>query len=80
MINQYSHFTETEREHLYELVNAGVRKSEIGDILGKDHSSIYREINRNFSRVGYLPDKANRYYFSRRQKPRKLLEDIVLTK
>ena len=78
MNNQYSHFTETEREHLYELVNAGVRKSEIGDILGKDRSSIYREINRNFSRVGYLPDKANRYYFSRRQKPRKLLEDIVL--
>lgn len=78
MNNQYRHFTETEREHLYELLNTGMRKDEIGDILGKDRSSIYRELNRNISRVGYLPDKANTCYLSRRQRPGKLLEDIVL--
>lgn len=78
MNSGYNHFTETEREHLYELLDTGMRKSDIGDILGKDRSAVYREIKRNVSRVGYLPDKANSYYLSRRGKTNKLSEDIVL--
>lgn len=74
----YKHFTESERERLYELLDSGENKAQMAEILGKDRSAIYREINRNKSRLGYLPDKANTYYHSRRQKTYKLHEDTEL--
>lgn len=76
----YKHFTELERERLYELLAAGKTKDQIAESLNKDRSSIYRELKRNKSRLGYLPDKANQYYHSRRQGSPKLEEDIILQK
>lgn len=72
----YKHFTELERERLYELLAAGKTKDQIAESLNKDRSSIYRELKRNKSRLGYLPDKANQYYHSRRQGSPKL-EGII---
>jgi len=78
MKKNYKHFTEWERERLYELLNSGKDKQYIADILGKDRSAIYREINRNISRIGYLPDRANKNYLLRRQKQQKLSMDLAL--
>ena len=78
MCKQYEHFTVNERERLYELLNMGISKSEIANILGKHRASIYREISRNVSNVGYLPDRATNYYMDRRKKLTKLSENTEL--
>ena len=78
MRKQYEHFTVTERERLYESLNMGISKSEIANILGKHRASVYREISRNVSNVGYLPDRATNYYMDRRKKLAKLSENTEL--
>ena len=78
MRKQYEHFTVNERERLYELLNMGISKSDIANILGKHRASVYREISRNVSNVGYLPDRATNYYMDRRKKLTELSENTEL--
>jgi len=70
----YTHFTETERESLQKLLSEGKNKSEIAEILGKDRSSIYREIARNsHEKHGYLPLTATKMYKRRRKRCKRKL-------
>jgi len=48
----YTHFTTEERICLEELLNFGKSISEIAETLGRDRSTIYREIKRNRNQQG----------------------------
>ena len=61
------HFTKTERNELSILLKKGYSRREIADSLGKDHSSITREINRNKVRGIYEPIKAQAKSKNRRR-------------
>jgi IS30 family transposase len=52
------HFTKAERDELSILLNKGYSRRQIGEALGKNHSSITREINRNKVKGTYEPVKA----------------------
>ena len=52
------HFTKAERDELSILLKKGYSRRAIGEALGKDHSSITREINRNKVKGVYEPLKA----------------------
>ncbi len=54
-----SHLTFQEREVLYRLNKAKRTKSEIAEILGRDRSTIYRELNRNTGECGYRPKQGS---------------------
>ena len=56
----------------------GHSKSMIADLLEKHRSTIYKELNRNRVSIGYLPDKAGRYYLKRREEKHKLNENSEL--
>lgn len=49
MGNEYSHITEEEREQIAKMYWSGKGKSEIARSLGRDKSTIWRELNRNAS-------------------------------
>jgi IS30 family transposase len=53
-----SHFTFREREILYRLLKAKKPKSEIAELMGRDRSTIYREVKRNTGGRGYRPKQA----------------------
>lgn len=48
----YNHFTPNERICLVEMLKSGKKFSEIAKILGRDRSTIYREVRRNSSEHG----------------------------
>ena len=60
-----SHLTQ-EREILYRMKRARKRFSEIAKALGRDRSTIYREVNRNSGGRGYRPQQAERMAKERR--------------
>jgi IS30 family transposase len=60
------HLTFEERQVLYRLVKAQKPKVEIADILGRDRSTIYRELKRNTGGRGYRPKQAQRKATERR--------------
>jgi IS30 family transposase len=67
MGKEYTHFTGKDRENLYIWKKEGVAVSEMARRLGKDKSSIFRELSRNSGRkVGYLPDRAHDRALKRR--------------
>ena len=68
MAENYQHFSAVERETLYALLQAGKSKPDIAKVLDRHKSTIYRELGRNNSSVGYLPDRAQGKYIERRQK------------
>ena len=55
-----SHLTFREREFLYRLLKARKPKAEIAELMGRDRSTIYREIKRNTGGRGYRPKQAQR--------------------
>jgi IS30 family transposase len=61
-----SHLTFEERQVLYRLNKAKRPKPEIAAILGRDRSTIYRELNRNAGGRGYRPQQAQRKADERR--------------
>jgi IS30 family transposase len=69
----YSHINDNEREQIYYCLRKGKSKAEIGKMLGRDRSTIYREIGRNMNlRPGeYLPDTATHKAVKRREAGRK---------
>jgi IS30 family transposase len=69
------HLTFQERELLYRLLKKGKSKTEIAELMGRDRSTIYRELNRNTRRGGYEPELAQHLADRRRlacRRPRKL--------
>lgn len=80
-MSHYKHFTLIEREKLLFFVAKQLSISQIAVALGKDRSTIYRELKRNdFKRLGYLPAQAQKKYEKRRKRSKrpKLLEDPTL--
>ena len=73
----YKHFTLLERESLQVLLAKGISIEDIAKEIGKNRSSIYREIKRNSDNTGYRPAIAELKYYARRQKckPKKKLEN-----
>ena len=78
----YKHFSEKEREDLYFYLLEWKKQYEIADLIGKDSSSICREIKRNSTlkdmtrhhdtktsktKYHYLPDKAHKKYIERKR-------------
>jgi IS30 family transposase len=66
-----SHLTFREREFLYRLLKARKPKSEIAALMGRDRSTIYREIKRNTGGRGYRPKQAQRKAEQRRLRCRR---------
>ena len=63
-MSSYSHFTQEEREYLQELLSKGHSMRKIADFLGRNVSSISREISRN--RTKYKPRRPsnNKYQYN----------------
>lgn len=76
------HLTLKEREFLYRLKQDGKSRSEIARLMGRDRSTIYRELNRNTGQRGYRPRQAQRLADTRRQACRRpaKLENLELRK
>ena len=68
----YHHYTIEERESLYEMLKEGKSQREIAVALGKNKSSISREIKRNSNKYGfYQALSATIQYLHRRKKSRR---------
>jgi IS30 family transposase len=61
-----SHLTFEERQFLYRLKKKGKSNSEIAELMGRDRSTVYRELNRNTGQRGYRPKQAQRLADERR--------------
>lgn len=73
-MNNYNHLSEKERETLYYYLCKWYKQYKIADILGRNPSTISRELKRNSTSIWpkhkekvYLPDKANNKYIKRRK-------------
>jgi transposase, IS30 family len=66
-----SHLTFHEREFLYRLLKARKPKTEIAELMGRNRSTIYREIQRNTGGRGYRPKQAQRKAEERRLRCRR---------
>jgi IS30 family transposase len=60
------HLTFQERGFLYRLKKQGKSKTEIAQLMGRDRSTIYRELKRNTGARGYRPQQAQRLAEARR--------------
>ena len=76
----YKHFTPTDRGQIQALLKEGKSKSYIADVLGRDRSTIGRELKRNQTKTGYDAQKAQRRYQQCREgcRPRRKLEHVPL--
>lgn len=66
-MSHYTQLAQEERYQIYALMKAGTKQTEIADILGRDKSTISREIRRNRGLRGYRPKQAQRLAEERRQ-------------
>jgi IS30 family transposase len=62
----YGHLCCAEREEIYRLLRGGISRRKIAFQLGRDVSTISRELRRNNTHLGYLPDTAQRKADGRR--------------
>ena len=67
MGKSYDHLCRAERDEIYSLLKANISQREIARRLGRSPSTISREINRNKSHLGYLPDTAEKQAEGRRR-------------
>lgn len=63
----HAHFSKSERSEISILLKKGHSRREIAQALGKDHSSVVREIRRNSIRGIYDPRKADHKAYVRRK-------------
>ena len=75
----YSQLTEGERNQIYALLQEDVSQCRIAMILGRDSSTIGRELRRNRGQRGYRPKQAQRKAQERRNTPRsfKMTPEVV---
>jgi IS30 family transposase len=74
------HLTLEERTFLYRLKKDGRSNAEIARLMGRDRSTIYRELKRNTGARGYRPKQAHRLAKQLRQpcrKPSKLDDPVI---
>lgn len=72
--NNYKQISQKEREKIYQLKNKGITNSDIAEKLGRDKSTIGRELRRNqhLKLQQYLPDTAERKARKRKAQGRKM--------
>src|SRR3990167_6123466 len=81
MGKKYSHIQPKDRLKIYELLFKGHPIPGIANELGYHKATIYRELQRNSSKIGYRPDIASQAYIVRRQyKPNKFDKQPELLK
>jgi IS30 family transposase len=75
-----THLTLAERQFLHRLVKAKKSKAEMGVLMNRHRSTIYRELARNSNRWGYRPEAAHRWARKRREVCRRpfKLKDVGL--
>ncbi len=61
-----NHLTFEERQFLYRLKRKGKSNPEIAELMGRDRSTIHRELKRNAGQRGYRPKQAQRLADERR--------------
>ena len=66
-----THLTVQEREFLQRLIKTGTSKTQIAKLMGRDRSTIYRELGRNSGQRGYRPQQAQRLAQERRRASRR---------
>lgn len=59
-MESYTHLTQVERYQIHSLMEADQSLTEIAHVLGRDKSTISRELARNRGRCGYRPKQAHR--------------------
>jgi IS30 family transposase len=74
------HLTLAEREFLHRLVKAKKTKAEMGLLMNRHRSTIYRELARNSNPWGYRPEAAHRWARKRREACRRpyKMKDVEL--
>ena len=75
----YNQLTENERYQIYSLKKAGHKQETIAQLLGRNPSTISRELNRNTGLRGYRPQQAQQLALARRKeahKARKMTEAV----
>ena len=65
MSKHYRHLQAEDRIILYELINQGCAIQDIANVIGCHKTTIYRELHRNSSELGYRPDMAHQQYRQR---------------
>ena len=65
MTEHYRHLQAEDRVILYELINQGCAIQDIANVIGCHKTTIYRELHRNSSELGYRPDMAHQQYRQR---------------
>ena len=58
-MSKYTHLTQCERYHFSALLKSGKSIRAISKQLGRDKSTLYREVNRNKGLRGYRPHQAH---------------------
>ena len=58
-MSNYTHLTQYERYQISTLLRSGKSISSIAKQLGRDKSTLYREVNRNKGLRGYRPHQAH---------------------
>ena len=76
----YKHFTRDDRVRLAVLLKTGIRRGEIGRVLDKDSSSIWRELKRGKQDGRYLPSVAKKKAKESKTHHRKKIENDILLK
>lgn len=78
MRKHYTQLNITDREELYACIQKGYGVHHISEMLNCHRSTIYRELKRNKTRIGYLPDSAQRLADKRHVKTLKIDRNPVL--
>lgn len=71
MSKSYQQLTEDERIDIYAMRQEGKTVSQMADALGRNQSTLYREVDRNSGQRGYRPKQAHRKATERRAIKRK---------
>lgn len=81
-MKNYQHVTEQERLKIYEWRGKGISMAECARRLDRDKGTVSREISRNTTESGYLPDYARSRYEDRRRhcRPKSKMNDLTLRK
>lgn len=79
-MKKYQHLTEAERLNIYEWRGKGMALAECARRLGRDKGTVSRELSRNKTDAGYLPDYAHIQYQERRRhcRPKRKMNNHAL--